>query len=127
MIAIMIFFMCAFAILELISASLTNVRRMQRPLVDASPVLARFAATNKLVEGTYSGSLGDPDLLGKEYQNFNWTAEITEVASNHLYSVDCVVNPTHDSREVVSHLSTLLYKPLSEPGSLDGGFGMKGK
>ena len=44
MIAIAIFFVASFAILGLISSSLNNVRRLQRPTVDASPVLARFAA-----------------------------------------------------------------------------------
>ncbi len=57
MIAIAIFFVASFAILDLVSASLANVRRLQRPSVDAGPVLARYAATNSLVEGTYSGTL----------------------------------------------------------------------
>ena len=127
MIAIAIFFMASFAILGLVSSSLANARRLQRPLVDASPVLARFAATNSLIEGVYSGCLGDPDLLGKEYQGFNWSDEIVEVGSNHLYSVECVVTPASGKREVVSHLSTLLYKPKSPPGSLDGGPGMRGR
>ena len=65
MIAIAIFFVASFAILGLISSSLANVRRLQRPSVDASPVLARYAATNSLVEGTYSGSLGDPECSAK--------------------------------------------------------------
>jgi len=127
MIAIAIFFMAAFAILGLVSSSLANARRLQRPLVDASPVLARFAATNSLVEGVFSGSLGDVDLLGKEYQGYNWEAEIVEVGSNHLYRVECIVKPAAGSREIVSQLSTLLYKPKSPPGSLDGGIGMKGR
>src|ERR1035441_10846075 len=73
MIAIAIFFVASFAILGLISSSLANVRRLQRPSVDDSPVLARYAATNSLVEGTYRGSLGDPALLGKDYRDYNWT------------------------------------------------------
>jgi len=127
MIAIAIFFMASFAILGLISSSLNNVRRLQRPSVDATPVLARYAATNSLVEGTYNGSLGDPEMLGKEYNNYNWMANITEVASNHLYSVECVVTTANGHREVVSHLSTVLYRPQSPPGSLDGGAGIKGR
>jgi prepilin-type N-terminal cleavage/methylation domain-containing protein len=126
MIAIAIFFVASFAILGLISSSLANVRRLQRPSVDASPVLARYAATNSLVEGTYRGSLGDPELLGKDYRDYNWTADIEEVASNHLYSVVCVIMPANGRHEVISHLSTVLYKPQSPPGSLDGGIGMKG-
>ena len=127
MIAIAIFFVGSFAILGLISTSLQNIRRMQRPSVDASPVLARYAATNSLVEGTYSGSLGDPDLLGKDYRDYNWMAEIVEIASNHLYSVECVIRPANGKPEIISHMSTVLYRPQSPPGNLDGGIGMRGR
>jgi hypothetical protein len=119
--------MASFAILDLISTSLANVRRLQRPTVDASPVLARYAATNSLIEGTYRGSLGDPELLGKDYRDYNWTAVIVEVASNHLYDVECVIQPANGGREIISHLSTVLYKPQSPPGSLDGGIGITGR
>jgi len=127
MIAIAIFFMAAFCILGLISTSLQNVRRLQRPTVDASPVLARYAATNSLIEGTYRGNLGDPELLGKEYRDYIWTADIEEVASNHLYRVECVIQPANGRHEILSHMATLLYKPQSPRGSLDGGMGMRGR
>ena len=127
MIAIAIFFVASFAILGLISSSLQNVRRLQRPSVDASPVLARYAATNSLVEGTYRGSLGDPELLGKDYRDYVWTADIVEVASNHLYNIACVIQPANGGHEIISHMNTILYKPQSPPGSLDGGIGMKGR
>ena len=51
MIAIGIFFMAVFAILGLVSSSLENARRLQRPIVDASPVAGYLLQTNKLVEG----------------------------------------------------------------------------
>jgi prepilin-type N-terminal cleavage/methylation domain-containing protein len=124
MIAIAIFFIGSFAILGLISSSLNNVRRLQRPSVDAGPVLARFAATNILIEGTYSGSLGDPDLLGKEYRDYNWAAEVVEVSTNHLYGVTCVIRPVYGRREVISQMHTVLYRPQSPAGSLDGGIGL---
>jgi len=126
MIAIAIFFVASFAILGLISSSLNNVRRLQRPSVDASPVLATWVATNSWVEGHYHGSLGDEDMLGKEYRDYNWDLDIIEVASNHLYLADCVITSANGRREVISHLSTTGYKPSSPPGSLDGGIGMKG-
>ena len=125
MIAIAIFFMGSFAILGLVSSSLNNARRLQRPSVDASPVLARYIATNSLVEGTYQGSLGEEGMLGKDYRTYNYVANIVEVASNHLYGVECVVTSA-GNREVISHMSTVLYKPQSPPGSLDGGIGMRG-
>lgn len=118
MIAIGIFFVAVFAILSLVSQSLGNARRLQRPQVDASAVLAHYASTNILIEGTYSGDLSD--LLGKTYRNYTWTAEIREVATNHLYQVEAVVQ-AYGNREIISDLSTLLYRPQSPPGSLEGG------
>lgn len=126
MIAIVIFCVSAFAILGLISSSLNNVRRLQRPLVDAGPVLAVYAATNKLVEGTYRGNLGDSELLGKAYRDYNWSAEIVEVGSNRLFRVECVIQPVY-GHEIISDMTTIFYKPQSPPGSLDGGIGMKGR
>ena len=127
MIAIAIFFACSFAVLGLISSSLNNVRRLEHPSVDASPVLARYAATNSLVEGMYQGNLGEPELLGKDYRNYNYIVNIVEVASNHLYSVECVITPSNGKKEIISDLTTLLYKPQSPPGLLDGGIGLTGR
>ena len=45
--------------------------------------------TNKLVEGVYSGNLGD--LLGKPYADYKWTGEIVEVSSNKLFRADVVI------------------------------------
>jgi prepilin-type N-terminal cleavage/methylation domain-containing protein len=127
MIAIAIFFVASFAILDLISSSLANVRRLQRPSVDASPVLARYAATNILIEGEYHGSLGDEDMLGKEYRDYTWDATIEEVASNHLYGVTCWITQMNGRREEISRMSTVLYKPQSPAGTLDGGLGIIGR
>ena len=126
MIAIAIFFVASFAVLGLISTSLNNVRRMQMPSVDASPVLARYAATNSLIEGIYQGNLGEPELLGKEYRDYNYVVDIVEVASNHLYSVECAITQA-GKHEVISDLTTLLYKPQSPAGLLDGGIGLTGR
>jgi prepilin-type N-terminal cleavage/methylation domain-containing protein len=127
MIAIAIFFVASFAILGLISSSLNNVRRLQRPSVDASPVLARYAATNSLIEGVYQGSLGEAELLGKEYRDYNYVVDIEEVASNHLYAVNCKIYTSYGSHDPISDLTTVLYKPQSPAGSLDGGIGLTGR
>jgi prepilin-type N-terminal cleavage/methylation domain-containing protein len=130
MIAIAIFFVGSFAILDLVSSSLNNIHRMQQPAVDASPLLALYAATNSLVEGTYSGNLGESELLGKGYSDFNYLVNIVEVASNHLYSVECAitsVNAANGKRMLISDLTTVLYKPKSPPGTLDGGIGLTGR
>jgi len=119
MIAIGIFFMATFAILGLISSALGNARRLQRPMVDASALLSQLSLTNKMVEGTYSGNLGT--ALGRAYEGYRWTGEITEVASNKLFQADFIIQPANGGREVISRVTTLFYRPNSLPGSLDGG------
>jgi len=119
MIAIGIFFVGAFAILSLVSQSLSNAQRLKHPLVDASAILSQLSLTNQFVEGTYSGNLGD--ILGKDYADFNWQGEITEVRTNHLYSADFFIFNVKNSHEPVSRTSALFYRPQSPPGSLDGG------
>ena len=120
MIAIGLLFMGTFAILSLISSSLTNVRRLQRPLVDASALVSQLSLTNQLVEGFYSGNLGD--TLGKEYSQYKWTGEILEVGSNRLFQADFkIYYASGVNRDVLSRTTTLFFRPQSPPGSLDGG------
>jgi Tfp pilus assembly protein PilV len=120
MIACIIFFSAVFVILELISTGLASAHRLQRPLVDASALVCQLALTNQLVEGNYSGNLGD--VLGKDYQNYKWTGEITEVQSNKLFAADFkIYNANGDDREPISRTTTLFFRPQSPAGSLDGG------
>ncbi len=123
MIAIGIFFIGTFAILSLVSSSLANARRLQRPDVEAGAVLRKYAATNALEEGIESCSLADPDMLGKAYREYNCTTEIMEVASNRLFSVRSVIRQANGNHAIVSDITTVLYAPRSKPGQLDGGFG----
>lgn len=120
MIAIGLLFMGTFAILALVSSSLANVRRLQRPLVDASALVSKLSLTNQLVEGVYSGNLAD--VLGKEYNQYKWTGEITEVGSNRLFQADFkIYNANGGSRDALSRTTTLFFRPQSPPGSMDGG------
>ena len=119
MIAAAIFFLATFAILGLISTSLGNARRLQRPCVDASALLSQWSLTNQLVEGVYSGNLGD--LLGKDYRDYRYTGEIIEVSSNKLFQADFIIQPAYGGKDVLSRTTTLFYRPQSPAGSLDGG------
>ena len=119
MIAIMIFCMATFAILCLVSSSLENTRRLQRPMVNAGMVASELSLTNKLVEGNDSGDLGD--LLGEAYQGYNWTSAVDEVESNNLFRVDLILQSPAPGNPVVSQMSILLYRPQSDAGTLDGG------
>ena len=117
MIAAGLFFIAVFAILGLVSQTLSNARRLQRPQVDASAVLAYYASTNSLKEDTYDGNLGD--LLGKTYRDYRYTLENIEVATNKLFQLECVVQPYY-GKEIISDLSTVVYRPQWPPGHLDG-------
>ncbi|HWY32188.1 MAG TPA: hypothetical protein VNX46_15610 [Candidatus Acidoferrum sp.] len=119
MVAVGIFFIGSFAILNLVSQSLSNAQRLKHPLVDASAILSQMSLTNQFIEGPYSGNLGD--ILGKDYTEFNWQGEITEVRSNRLYSADFVIYNVKNNRDPVARTSALFFRPQSPPGSLDGG------
>jgi Tfp pilus assembly protein PilV len=118
MIAIGIFFMAAFAILGLVSSSLENARRLQRPFVDASPVAGYLLQTNKLVEGIYEADLGD--FLGNAYKGYQVTYAVQEVETNKFFQVDFVVQSPDSGRPVVSKMTAMYFKPQSSAGSLDG-------
>ncbi len=120
MIAIGLLFMGTFAILSLISSSLNNVRRLQRPLVDASALVSQLSLTNQLVEGDFSGNLGE--VLGKEYSQYKWDGKITEVGSNRLFQADFKISYANgQNRDVLSRTTTLFFRPQSPPGTLEGG------
>ena len=119
MIAIGVFFLASFAILALVSSSLANARRLQKPMVDAGVLAAQFATTNALVEVSESGNLSE--LLGKDYAGYTWTRDITEVMSNKLFQVDFTVKRTDRDHAVVSQLSVLMFRPASPQGTLEGG------
>jgi len=113
MIAIGIFFMCIFVILSLVSSSLRNARRLERPMVDAAMLASELSLTNQIVEISQSGD------FGKLYPGYTWTADINEIMTNRLFRVDYVVQ-NGDTREVVQRMSVLFYRPQSPAGSLDG-------
>ncbi len=118
MIAIGVFFIGVFAILGLVSSSLENARRLQRPLVDAGAVASWLSMTNQLVEGTYTVNLGD--LLGDTYNGYDCTYDVEEVGTNKLFQVGFIVQSTTGNHEIISSMTNLFYAPQSPAGSLDG-------
>ena len=113
MIACGIFFMSVFVILALVSQSLANARRLQRPIVDAAMIASELSLTNQIVEENQSGDFGGA------YPGYTWTADITEVQTNKLFQVDYVVQRS-DNKEVMQKISVLFFRPQSPAGSLDG-------
>ena len=117
MIAIALFFLAVFAVLSLVSSSLENARRLQRPIVDAGEVAGELSLTNQLIEGSTSGDLSE--FLGKAYRDYSWTYAVQEVQSNKLFQVDFIVQDDLHGKAIVSKMSILLFRPKSPPGSLD--------
>ncbi len=122
MIAMGIFFMAIFAILGLVSSNLRSARRLQQKPVDASALIAELSLTNKLTAGSDHGDFGDL------YPGYTWDSEITEVRTNGLFQVEYLVNgPTSGGQAPShSHLSVLMWRPLSAPGGLPGGMNTPG-
>jgi Tfp pilus assembly protein PilV len=112
MIAMGLFFMSVFVILTLVSSSLQNARRLQRPMVDAAMIASELSLTNQLVEIKQSGD------FGKAYPGYTWTADINEVMTNKLFQVDYQV--FNDQKASVQKMSVLFFRPKSPAGSLDG-------
>ena len=112
MIACMVFFVGTFTILALVSSSLENARRLQRPMVDAGLLASELSLTNELVEDNASGDFGDL------YPGYNWTSVIQEDQTNKLFRVDYQV--FNDHKALVSKMSVLFFRPQSPAGTLDG-------
>ena len=121
MIAIAVFFIGVFAILGLVSSSLANARRLQRPLVDGGAIASWLSLTNRLVEGAYTVSLGD--VLGDAYDKYECNYSVDEVGTNKLFQIAYVVQSTAGNHEIISAMTNLFYSPQSPPGHLDGGMG----
>lgn len=105
LIAMGIFFMAIFAILNLLSQNLRAARMLRPDHVDASSLLAELMLTNKLEEGSMSGDFGDL------YPGFSWSQNATMVSTNGLFQVDFSIFRTDGAGE--SRMSVLLYRPDS--------------
>ena len=117
MFAVVAFCVATFAILALVSNSLSNARRLQQPMVDAGVLAGELSQTNQLVEGVGSGNLDR--LLGDTYQGYTWKSDIREVQTNKLFQVDFLIQGASGERSVVSKMSILLFRPNSPAGSLE--------
>jgi len=109
MIALLIFFMCIFGILELVSQNLKAARALQKSRPNVSVLPAKFGITNVFQEGTFDISL-------EEFPNASGTALVTEVATNGLFKVEFVLVDSSVSPPVRETLVALFYRPGSQTG-----------
>jgi len=110
-----IFFIAGFAILELVTRSISAARSLQQREPDAGMVAASLSLTNQLLEGSETGDF--EDFCGNLYPDYSWGRDIYEVGSNGLFQVDFyVINDKRQGAEPAK-MSILLYRPQSPPGS----------
>ncbi|MBI5385559.1 MAG: prepilin-type N-terminal cleavage/methylation domain-containing protein [Verrucomicrobia bacterium] len=120
LIAIGIFCIVSFAVLELVVTSLGAARALQVRHADVGMLAAEFAATNTILEeGIESGDFGD------FYPGARWERATAEVGTNSLFQVDFTVAEKVGKHEVISTMSILLHRPGSPKGKAFGGTGSR--
>ena len=107
MIAIGVFCIAVFAILDLVNRNLRAARMLQPDSVDAGSLAAELMLTNKLQESSASGDFGDL------YPGYSWSREITLFSTNGLFRVDFTVARDGGGPNSQSHMSMLLFRPDS--------------
>lgn len=107
MIAVGIFFMAVFAILDLTSRNLRAARSLRQTTVDVSSLAAELSLTNRLYEGTESGD------LGSDFPEYRWERTTTLVSTGGLFQVDFALYWAVEKKPVKSELSVILYRPDS--------------
>jgi Tfp pilus assembly protein PilV len=107
MIALGIFFMCIFAILEVVVTNVRATRALQQPPVDVSLLIDDLVQTNKLQEGSDSGDFGEL------FPGYVWASDTTLVATNGLFKVEFLVTHHDGNQNTETRMSVLLWRPDS--------------
>ena len=116
-VACSLFFMVAFAVLEIVTIGLVAAKKLQRREPHFESLISPHVLTNILNEGTYSGSFDELNpALGDLYPGFSYEYEIVEVGSNGFFRVDyAIFDDTAGAKPRT--LTTFFHKPASPPGS----------
>jgi Tfp pilus assembly protein PilV len=110
MVALAIFFLAVFAILDSTAQSLRAARRLQVNAPDISSLAADLVLTNRVEEGVVEGDFGDL------YPDYVWTREIYQVATNGLFQVDFLIRSSARRMPYEARASILLWRPESASG-----------
>jgi hypothetical protein len=118
-VACTIFFMVAFAVLQLVTSGLVAARKLQQREPDFGVLAAELTLTNQLIEGSDSGDF--EDMFPGLYRGYSWSRDILEVYSNGFFRVDFIIY--HDAVKGAQPRgsSVFFYKPGSPPGSATKG------
>lgn len=119
MVACAVFFMVAFAILQMVTQSLVAAKAIQQRDPDPGIILAALSLTNAFEEGSMSGDY--EDIAPGMYPGHRWEAFISEIGTNGLFQVDVLTfNERKRTRNTVT-TSTQFWRPQSKPGSATRG------
>lgn len=117
-VACAIFFMVAFAILELVTRSLVAAKSLQQREPDPGIILAALSLTNVFEEGSVSGDY--EDIAPGMYPGYRWDAFMEEVGSNGLYQVSVIIYNQKKPRNPTT-ICTQFFRPGSKPGAASKG------
>jgi hypothetical protein len=118
-VACAIFFMVAFAILELVATNLKAARKLQTREPDPGIILHSLSLSNRLEEGEMSGDY--EDIAPGMYPGYRWIANIAEVGSNGLFQVDVATYNDRKAGKGIAVVGTQFWRPNSKPGSATKG------
>jgi len=113
-VACSLFFMVAFAVLEIVTTGLVAAKKLQRNEPHFEFLISPHVLTNQLIEGTFSGDF--EEIMPKLYPGFSWEYEITEVGSNGFFRVNYAIFDNKAGAKP-RMLTTFFHKPASPPGS----------
>jgi hypothetical protein len=119
MVACTIFFMVAFAIMELVTRSLKAAKALEMREPDPGIILASISLSNSLEEGSMSGAY--EDIAEGMYPGYRYEVFLEEVGSNGLYEVRVLSynERRHSENPVV--VRGLFWRPMSKPGTATKG------
>jgi hypothetical protein len=115
MVACAVFFMVAFAILELVTQGLVAAKAIQQREPDPGIILASLSLSNALEEGSISGDY--EDLAPGMYPGHRWEAFIQEVGTNGLFEVNVLTFNQRKRSQNPTTISAQFWRPQSKPGS----------
>ncbi len=119
MVAVGLFFMATFAILNLVSSTLRGARSLEAFDLDASSVIAELSLTNRLEEGEIPAEI--IQHFSELHPNSICGGTIEEVQTNGLFKVTVLVGGvTPDGRKIQSSSEVLLFRQSAVPRGFGG-------
>ena len=112
LIAMGLFFLAVFAILDVTNQALRAARSLQINVPDASAFAAELYLTNRLEEGRTPLSFEDV-YEANLYPGFSCEQDVREVGTNGLFQVDFIISGISAGRPLVYTNSMLLWRPES--------------